>query len=175
MPILFWFSAGQNLLMVKEKYKLRVNEKFDFELTPSDAAALDIVGSNEGFHVLDNGKSYHAEVISLEKEEKKVLLKLNGQQFMINVADNYDQLVEKMGLSIAVIHKISEIKAPMPGLVLSIAVKPGQEIVHGDPLLILEAMKMENIIKSPGEGVVKTVHAIKGKAVEKGETLIELE
>ena len=161
--------------MSQEKYKLKVNDKFEYEILPIAAEQLDLASTGKrAFHLLENGKSYQAELLSINKAAKTVNLRINGQSFNVSIADAYDQLIDKMGLSVSVVHKIKEIKAPMPGLVLSIAVEPGQEIVHGDPLLILEAMKMENIIKSPGEGVVKTIHAIKGKAVEKGETLIEL-
>ena len=51
----------------------------------------------------------------------------------------------------------------------------GQEVEKGDALLILEAMKMENVIKSVGEGIVKAIHIDQGKAVEKGQLLIEME
>ena len=100
---------------------------------------------------------------------------VNERPYAIRLYDRFDELVRKMGLTTAVIHKIKDIKAPMPGMVLDIMVEPGQEVVHGDALLVLEAMKMENVIKSPGEGVIKAIKVEKGKAVDKGEVLIELE
>jgi biotin carboxyl carrier protein len=63
----------------------------------------------------------------------------------------------------------------MPGLVLDIMIKPGQTIEKGTPLLILEAMKMENVLKSEGDGVVKSIEVIKTQAVDKGQILIEME
>jgi biotin carboxyl carrier protein len=162
--------------MQNGEHKLTVNDTFDFNLTSSDLDHLDVVTlNNDHFHLLQNGKSYHSELISLDSESKTVQLKINGNHYQVKIADHYDLLVHKMGLSANIIHKISEIKAPMPGLVLSLAVEPGQEVVHGDPLLILEAMKMENVIKSPGEGKVKKIHVVKGKAVDKGELLIEMD
>ena len=71
--------------------------------------------------------------------------------------------------------KVTDVKAPMPGLVLGVSVEIGQEVQKGDGLLILEAMKMENVIKSVGEGIVKAIHIEQGKAVEKGQLLIEME
>jgi biotin carboxyl carrier protein len=67
------------------------------------------------------------------------------------------------------------LKAPMPGLVLDIRVKPGDKVIKGQPLIVIEAMKMENIIRSSGEAVVKTVIATKGSSIEKGQTLLEFE
>jgi len=80
-----------------------------------------------------------------------------------------------MGLSVVASQKLSSVKAPMPGLVLDIMVEPGQEVAEGDSLLILEAMKMENVLKATGEGVVKSIEITKGAAVEKGQILIEME
>jgi biotin carboxyl carrier protein len=66
-----------------------------------------------------------------------------------------------------------EIKAPMPGLIFDIKVKEGDEVKKGDAVLILEAMKMENILKSPGDGTVKSIKIKKGQSVEKNQVLIQ--
>ena len=63
--------------------------------------------------------------------------------------------------------KESEIKAPMPGRVLDVVVQEGDRISKGDNVVVLEAMKMENVIKSPTDGIVKNVCVIKEEAVEK--------
>ncbi len=63
----------------------------------------------------------------------------------------------------------------MPGLIQSIAVEPGQEVHKGDTLLVLVAMKMENIIKSPGTGIVKTLKITAGQIVEKNQVLVEFQ
>jgi biotin carboxyl carrier protein len=73
------------------------------------------------------------------------------------------------------VKKVSEIKSPMPGLVLDILVKPGDVIKKGDQVLILEAMKMENILKSQTDATVKSVEIETGIAVEKGQVLIKFE
>ena len=162
--------------MQNETFHLSVNHHCEYDLTAADLLNLDAIQVADGqFHILRNGISYRAEVESIDTGTKTVLLKINGNTYEVNIADHYDTLIKKMGLSAVVIHKISEIKAPMPGLVLSIVVEPGQEVVHGDPLIILEAMKMENVIKSPGEGTVKRIVVEKGKPVDKGEVLIEME
>jgi biotin carboxyl carrier protein len=63
----------------------------------------------------------------------------------------------------------------MPGLVLNVLVQAGQEVAKGDALLILEAMKMENVIKASGDGKVKSVKVKQGEAVDKGLLLVEME
>ena len=68
--------------------------------------------------------------------------------------------------------KESEIKAPMPGRVLDVVVQEGDRISKGDNVVVLEAMKMENVIKSPTDGIVKNVCVVKEEAVEKNQVLI---
>ncbi|MBA2292436.1 MAG: biotin/lipoyl-binding protein [Gemmatimonadales bacterium] len=67
------------------------------------------------------------------------------------------------------------LKAPMPGLVVRLAVAVGDAVVAGQGLVALEAMKMENELKAPAAGVVKSVKVEIGQAVEKGQVLIEFE
>jgi biotin carboxyl carrier protein len=61
----------------------------------------------------------------------------------------------------------------MPGLIIDLRVKEGDQVKAGDPLLILEAMKMENIIKASGDSIVKSLKVKKGETVEKNQVLIE--
>ena len=70
-------------------------------------------------------------------------------------------------------NKASDLKAPMPGLVVDVTVSPGDQVKKGDKLLVLEAMKMENILKAPADATVKGVNISKGKTVEKNEVLIQ--
>jgi biotin carboxyl carrier protein len=63
----------------------------------------------------------------------------------------------------------------MPGLILDINVKIGQKVKEDDPLLILEAMKMENVLTSPRDGIIKSISVSKGDAVNKNQLLIEFE
>lgn len=80
-----------------------------------------------------------------------------------------------MGFEIGATKKINEIKAPMPGLILSVDVKIGQEVKEDDSLLVLEAMKMENVLTSPRDGIIKYISITKGETVNKNQLLIEFE
>jgi biotin carboxyl carrier protein len=77
-----------------------------------------------------------------------------------------------MGLENALTPKISDMKAPMPGLVLQVLVNAGDTVNKGDKILVLEAMKMENTIKSPTDGIVNGVLVSQGMAVDKNQVLI---
>ncbi len=86
-----------------------------------------------------------------------------------------DELIKSMGIERGRTKVVNAIKAPMPGLILEINVSVGQEVKENDPLLILEAMKMENCFLSPRDGVIKSIAVEKGNAVDKGQLLIEFE
>ncbi len=67
------------------------------------------------------------------------------------------------------------VTAFMPGTIVRVMVAAGQHVQTGDVLLILEAMKMENEVKAPQDGVIKTLHVAPGSNVNKGQTLVEIE
>jgi biotin carboxyl carrier protein len=105
--------------------------------------------------------------------EKSYHLLINGAHFYTKAKDELDVLLEGMGLQNNVSNKINNVKAPMPGLIQSVAVSEGDAIKKGDILLVLVAMKMENTIKSSGEGIVKTLKVAAGETVEKNQVLLE--
>ncbi|WP_410220879.1 biotin/lipoyl-containing protein [Pedobacter sp.] len=123
-------------------------------------------------HILHNNKSYTVELIALNKEEKEATIKVNNNIYQVAVKDQYDQLLKQLGLENMTSNKVSQIKAPMPGLVLNVLVQAGQEVKKGDSLLVLEAMKMENMIKSPTDGIIKKIEVKQGDKVEKNVLLI---
>ncbi len=160
--------------MEEKRYQLSVNDQYEF--VDQDLPKLDILEVVDGhFHILFNHQAYRAEVIEALPEKKSFLIRINGNNYQVKLADQYDQLVKTLGLTTNITHKIKEVKAPMPGLVLEIMVEAGQEVKEGEPLFILEAMKMENVLKSPGDGVIAEVVVEKGAPVEKGTILVVME
>ncbi|NLR82591.1 biotin/lipoyl-containing protein [Chitinophaga eiseniae] len=130
---------------------------------------------NGDYSVIMDGHSYQAQVLKMEKDTKTVVLQVNQQVFEVVIEEPIDQLLASMGIKDAMTRKVNDIKAPMPGLVLKVLVTPGQAIHKGDPVLILEAMKMENVFKATADAVVKEIKVAERTAVEKGEVLIVLE
>ena len=94
---------------------------------------------------------------------------------VLEAKDQYDLLLEKMGIAGGASSKASKLKAPMPGKVLEFMVESCHSIANGEGLLILEAMKMENMLKAEQDGIVKSVNVSVGDAVEKNNVLIEFE
>jgi acetyl/propionyl-CoA carboxylase alpha subunit len=136
--------------------------------------AWDIADLGAGrFHVLHEGRSYNAEVISADYTTKSIALKINGQRVELNAKDRFDLLLERLGMSNAAATKVNELKAPMPGLIVDIRVTAGQAVLKGDPLLVLEAMKMENILKAPADGTVGSLKVNLRDNVQKGQVLVQ--
>jgi len=134
----------------------------------------DIITLDNGkFNIIYKNKSLNAELIEIGENKKEVTLKIEGRVYKVSVKDKFDQLLEKMGMNNLASSKLNDIKAPMPGLILSIDVKIGDKVQKGDKIMILEAMKMENILKAPGDGVVKSIPVNKGDSVEKNAILIQ--
>jgi biotin carboxyl carrier protein len=129
--------------------------------------------SDRKIHLISENKSIEAELISFDKESKTIQIRLGHKISTLLVKDRFDILLEKLGMNHNNAGTLKEIKAPMPGLILDLKVKPGDEVKKGDVVLILEAMKMENSIKSPGDGMVKAVKIALKQSVEKNQVLIQ--
>ncbi|MFS4467254.1 biotin/lipoyl-containing protein [Maribacter sp. 2210JD10-5] len=145
-------------------------------LSKEDAAGLDVLHiNNTHYHILQDNKAYDVTVHKADFNTKTLLIEVNGNRYDVAISDAYDQMVKEMGLLINNAKKENEVKAPMPGLILNVLVKEGQEIPEGTPLLVLSAMKMENIILAQADGIVKSINVKKDDAVEKGQLIIEME
>ncbi len=68
----------------------------------------------------------------------------------------------------------STIAAPLPGVIKSIGVRPGQRVAADDELLVIEAMKMDNVIRATRAGTIGTIHVAEGRQVAYGEILLEM-
>lgn len=128
-------------------------------------------GKNE-FLIEYNYRIHH--LILLEKfSQDEFLVSLNGKACTASIKNDKTLLLEKLGMQENVGLKISSVIAPMPGTVLEIKVKVGDRVEKNDVLLVLEAMKMENTIKSPTSGCVSSVNVREGEGVEKNQVLLQ--
>ncbi|MCA0364128.1 MAG: acetyl-CoA carboxylase biotin carboxyl carrier protein subunit [Spirosomataceae bacterium] len=155
--------------------KIVVNsEGFEFAFSEEEIDAIEILKTDEeNISIVENSESYSGTIES--KEGRNYRVKMGGEDFVVKIKNSLDQIIDNMGLSKPKTHKLKSIKAPMPGLVIEINLVEGQEVKENEKLLILEAMKMENVIKIPHDAIIKKVCVGKGQAVDKGQVLIELE
>ena len=156
-------------------YVVSVNN-VKIELSPDEIRKLDLIENGiNAFHLIDENQSYLVNIDQVNFSRKKATLSVNGNRYDISIADTLDQLVKEMGLLNSVVQKVNEIYAPMPGLIIDILISEGQKVKKGTPLVVLSAMKMENVLLSEGEGIVKSVKVKKNIAVEKGQMIIAME
>lgn len=120
-------------------------------------------------------KSYDAVIKNFDSQTKRAWINVSGFDFRIKINEPLDQLINELGFLKAAKHSVKEIKSPMPGMVVDIFVSVGDAVKEGDKLLTLEAMKMENILKSPGDGVIKNIKIKKSQTIDKNQVLIEFE
>lgn len=157
-------------------FKAKVNSTIEFNISSEDISKLDAIKiSDSKYHILHKDKSYHSEISNKNFNSKSYEVKVNNNTYNVNINNDLDTLIQDMGFSLSEAKHVDSIIAPMPGLILDINVKVGQKVSEDNPLLILEAMKMENVLTSPREGVIKSISVEKGNAVEKGTLLIEFE
>ena len=86
-----------------------------------------------------------------------------------------EKLMERMGIEEGAGSASKDLRAPMPGKVLEVLVKEGQTVAEGEAMLVLEAMKMENVLRAGAAGVVSSIGVEAGHAVEKEAVLISME
>ncbi|MDX1830279.1 MAG: acetyl-CoA carboxylase biotin carboxyl carrier protein subunit [Lutibacter sp.] len=156
-------------------FKAKVNKSFTKSFNTSDVKKTDLtLITNNKLLLRHQSKNFEIDLIESNFNTKTYHLKINGNSYAVELEDELAINIAKMGFSMNNSKKINSITSPMPGLILNINVKEGQEVKSGDVLLVLEAMKMENSIISPKDGIVKLVSVKKGLTVEKNEHLIEL-
>lgn len=163
--------------------KARINEQ-DFEIDFSNpeksegsingaSFKIDRVEIEQGsFHVIKDHKSYVVRVIQLNKPENWVELSVNGNRYRVEITSELDQLISSFGFEKS-IPKVNDLKSSMPGKVIKILINKGGSVEENEPVLILEAMKMENLVKSPISGEIASINVQEGDTINKGDILLK--
>ncbi|MDJ0646866.1 MAG: acetyl-CoA carboxylase biotin carboxyl carrier protein subunit, partial [Flavobacteriaceae bacterium] len=147
----------------------------DFNFNDEDVRQTDAIQDSENsFHILENNRSYKARLIKSNFNKRQYVIEVNGNTYSMSIANALDMMIDQLGLAATSSKKANDIKAPMPGLIVSVDVQEGQQVKEGDTVVVLEAMKMENALVSPGEGIIQQVFVNSGDKVDKNQLLIEI-
>ena len=165
------------------KFETTINEKSaELNIEPDDRTFS--IGDTEGnyeFKTQQNGRHllriddnlYRIDNVSIDA--RTLEFTVNGRWCSVDVRSERDLLLDEMGFKTAAEIGEGQLKAPMPGKILEIMVDEGQEVELGEPVAILEAMKMENELKAPVAGVVVSIDASVNDSLEKNALILEIE
>jgi biotin carboxyl carrier protein len=125
--------------------------------------------------LLSLGESVHRIVVTRDSAKGRYVLSLDGRRYEVEALDERARAIRQLSSSTSSPKGPAPLVAPMPGLIVRINVDVGASIQPGQGLVVMEAMKMENELRSASAGVVKAVRVRPGTAVERGAVLVELE
>jgi len=163
------------------KYYVRVNdEEFEVDIDmagrvylndePLHADLIQVPYQNL-YSLLLNHHSYE---LAVEETRAGYRILLGGEQYDVQVTDERQRRLLAGRSQPAPPGGDTNVTAPIPGLIVKVEVKEGDSVTAGQPLVILEAMKMENEIRAPRDGEVRGVHVAPGQSVEQGAVLVTL-
>ncbi len=145
------------------RYRVRVDgevHEIDARLTPAGIASLLVAGAS---HVVDVAERDGARVVDV-----------GGETYVVGVEEETRHVIRTKGGG-AGGHGHQTLVAPLPGKITHVAVAPGDAVRAGDPLLVIEAMKMENELRASGAGTVAEVRVSAGQAVNAGDVLVVID
>ena len=155
------------------KHSVCLNNSNNIEINGTVAQAEVSQISANSYLVKFNNKVY--EITSHKLGSDKFGVLIDGNYFDALVRTQLQETVFELQKKKNTSSKKVNLKAPMPGLLLKLKKNVGESVIHGEPLLILEAMKMENEIRSPVDGIIKEIHFKEGQSVEKDSIILTFE
>jgi biotin carboxyl carrier protein len=133
------------------------------------------------YQVIVNGRSFDVQVLSDPRREQ-VQVDVDGQSLLVRVKtvaeEEYNGSAQPVPSAAPAVSTVStpsakSVTAPLPGVIKSVAARAGQRVAMGDELLVIEAMKMDNVIRAPREGIIEIVHVTEGHRVAHGQPMLD--
>lgn len=157
-----------------QSFEVTISDDRTSAVVNGETIPFELVKNQNGRILFRTGTKLYR-IDNIETDGRKVAFSLNGTFLETEVLDEKDLLLEEMGFSTQIEGSAGTLNAPMPGKILELLVKEGDEVKQGTPVIILEAMKMENELKAPAQGVVVRVDVKTNDNVEKNQPLLEIE
>jgi biotin carboxyl carrier protein len=155
-----------------------LNSVVQLDLSQRDLSkfkVLEINYSKKEIILSNDSKIFECKILKENSIDQSYIVKINGEISTIRLIKEVEKTIEILGIQKGSQKNINILKAPMPGLIVDVAVKKSDLVKKGDPVIILEAMKMENILSSPVDGKVKEIKVNPQQTVEKNNILIKFE
>lgn len=127
------------------------------------------------YQILLKERTFDVRLLS-DPLQERVQVEVDGQAFTVQVTtppDREEKAAVVPDTVIPTAPRANAVTAPLPGVIKSVAVRPDQQVDAGDQLLVIEAMKMDNIIRAPRGGTIGTVYIAEGRQVAHGELLLD--
>ena len=156
------------------------NQSFEIEIGSKGEITVDgehlvvdlqSLASQSVYSLILNGKSYEA-FLNQTKAGTEVMLQ--GQRYIVEIEDERTRRLREVSGALKIQSGEIQLKAPMPGLIISIPIEEGQEVGKGETLIVLESMKMQNELKAPREAEVTGIRVKTGDNVDQNQILILL-
>lgn len=157
-----------------KSFDVTINEDHSLAEVNGETVEFELIRQPNGRILFRTGTKLYR-IDNIETDGNNVSFSLNGKFIETTVKDEQELLLEKLGFNTHSEGSAGKLSAPMPGKILELLVSEGDEVQLGDPVIILEAMKMENELKSPADGVVVKVDVAVNESVEKNQSLLEIE
>ena len=159
--------------------KAKINGEYNYLIEKKDSDFL-VNGATQLCDIQKLGEDYYQVIMDnrcflakVYRNERELIIKINQKDYHLEIKDDNDMMLEKLGIKSKSTRFHDHLEAPMPGQIIDIFIQKGDKIKAGQPLLILKAMKMENIIKAPHDGMISEVFVRKDQKIEKDTVMVQ--
>jgi len=168
----FWAILGEGDERRELDLEVRVEGDQLVLETERESLAAHVVSlpDGESYSLLVGGRSFE---VAIQEEGGATQVHLDGRRFRVAVRSPLEKTLREVAHADPV-GRSAVLEAPMPGLIVAVHAKPGDAVHRGQPLIVMEAMKMQNELQAEADGVVQTLHVQAGETVEAGRALVTL-
>ena len=168
----FWAILGEGAKRHELDLEVRVEGDQLVLETERESVTAHVVPlpDGESYSLLVGGRSFE---VAIQEDSSGTQVLLDGRRFRVAVRSPLEKTLRDVAHAGPARHGTT-LEAPMPGLIVAIHAEPGTAVQQGQPLVVMEAMKMQNELQAEADGVVRTLHVQVGETVEAGKPLVTL-